>query len=132
MYGDYADKGTHRRADGFEVAVCQSLTAKENTMKSTIYVLRHLLFVLLCVLVFALPQIAMADPPRPRRTYALSNIQCMIDTSSGFYWWPVKAYTTMTYLGTSSNGYWYRVVATSGYIPLRCPASQMKRPTTGR
>ncbi len=101
-------------------------------MKSILYHLRGLLFVLLCVPIFALPQMAMADPPKPRRTYALSNMQCMIDTLSGSYWWPVKVYTTMTYLGISSNGYWYRVVATPGYIPLRCPASQMKRPTTGR
>ncbi len=89
----------------------------------------YVLAALALALVFALPQIVQADPPRPRRTYAIRPTWCMADSGSKFF---VRAYQNMAYQGTSGNLYWYRVVYPAGSVPLLCPASQMARPTVGR
>ncbi len=73
---------------------------------------------------------AWADPPRPRRTYAYRTTWCIVD--GGGYTFIIRPYVNMLYQGTSASGYWYRVIWPNDNVPLLCPASQLRRPTTGR
>ena len=89
-------------------------------MKSILHYLRGLLFALLCVLVFALPQMAMAAPPNdpplppPSQAYqgafvykAIARYQtwCVNTTSRQIY---VRKWGVLTIAGMSPDGFsWY-------------------------
>ena len=82
----------------------------------------------LALLAMITAQVALANPPKPRYTWTLSNGYCTVMGRYGSYQFYVRAGVRMKYVRTSANRFYYSAIYPYGAIPLLCPLGQMSKP----
>ncbi len=95
---------------------------------SGVYGARYLLVALALVVVFALPQIVRADPPRPRVAQTLDdNTDCVVAGNGGGYMFRIPVLgESLRITGISGDAMWWKAYYRG--IPLWCQRDLLTYP----